>query len=178
MELLVDDLLLLARLDEGRSPNPSAVDVTSLIDDAVLDAAATHPSRTVTADREPGLVVSGDEAHLRQVLANLVNNALLHAGPEATVTISAHAAAGVCAIEVADDGIGMDADGATHAFDRFWRSDTGRVRNRAGAGLGLSIVRAIVEAHDGRVTLDTAPGRGTRVRIALPLAREAQETRN
>lgn len=174
MEVFVDDLLLLARLDEGRSPNLSAVDVTSLIDDAVLDAAATHPSRTVTADREPGLVVPGDEEHLRQVLANLVNNALVHAGPEATVTISAHAAARVCAIEVADDGDGMDADGATHAFDRFWRSDTGRVRNRAGAGLGLAIVRAIVEAHDGRVTLDTAPGRGTRVRVALPLARDAQ----
>jgi two-component system OmpR family sensor kinase len=171
MEALVDDLLLLARLDEQRPLEPSDVDLTSIINDAVLDAAATHPSRTVTADCGSGLVVPGDEARLRQVLGNLVGNALVHAGPGATVRISAHALAGVVAIEVADDGIGLDADGASHAFDRFWRSDTGRVRSRAGAGLGLSIVRAIVEAHGGRVTLDTAPGRGTRVRVALPAAR-------
>lgn len=171
MEALVDDLLLLARLDEQRSLERSGVDLTCLIKDAVLDAAATHPSRTVTADCESGLVVPGDEARLRQVLGNLVSNALAHAGQGATVRISAHALAGVVAVEVADDGIGMDADGAAHAFDRFWRSDTGRVRSRAGAGLGLSIVRAIVEAHGGRVTLDTSPGRGTRVRVAFPTAR-------
>jgi two-component system OmpR family sensor kinase len=171
MEALVDDLLLLARLDEERALERSDVDLTSMIKDAVLDSAATHPSRTVTADCESCLVVPGDEARLRQVLGNLVSNALVHAGPGATVTISAHAHAGVVAVEVADDGIGMDADGATHAFDRFWRSDTGRVRSRAGSGLGLSIVRAIVEAHGGRVSLDTAPGRGTRVRVALPVAR-------
>jgi two-component system OmpR family sensor kinase len=170
MEALVDDLLLLARLDEERPLERSGVDLAPLIDDAVLDAAATHPSRSVAADCERGIVVPGDESHLRQVLANLVRNALVHGGPGATVTVSAYSRPGVVVVDVCDDGAGMDVTAAAHAFDRFWRSDAGRVRSHAGAGLGLPIVRAIVEAHGGRVTLDTGPGSGTRVRVALPLA--------
>ena len=170
MGVLVDDLLLLARLDEGRPLERSTVDVSALLADAALDASATHPSRTVTVDASPGMTVTGDEARLRQVVANLVTNALVHGGPDAEIAVSARSIDGVCAIDVADNGRGMDADGVTRAFDRFWRADPSRVRNRSGAGLGLglSIVRAIVEAHGGRITLDSSPGAGTCVVVAIP----------
>jgi two-component system, OmpR family, sensor kinase len=165
---LVDDLLLLARLDQGRPLERAPVDLSNLIADAVLDASATHPSRPVMMSVQPGLCVIGDEARLRQVLANLVTNALVHGGGEASVTITARATGGTCAIDVIDDGPGMDTDAADHAFDRFWRGEVARTRRRAGSGLGLSIVRAIVEAHDGRITLETSPARGTLVRVVLP----------
>ena len=164
---LVDDLLLLASLDQGRPLDTAPVDISALLADAALDASATHPSRQVTVDAQQGLIIAGDEARLRQVFANLLANALTHAGPDASVRVTARSADAVCTIEIADDGLGMDADSVAHAFDRFWRGDVSRVRNRSGSGLGLSIVQAIVEAHRGRIALDSTPAGGTRVRIAL-----------
>jgi two-component system, OmpR family, sensor kinase len=166
---LVEDLLLLASLDQGRPLERALVNVSNILGDAVLDASATHPSRSVTALSEPALVVQGDESRLRQVVANLVTNALVHAGSEATVTLVARQTAeGRCVIEVVDDGDGMDAAAAAHAFDRFWRGASSRVRGGSGAGLGLSIVQAIVEAHGGSMALETAPGEGTRVTVVVP----------
>ncbi len=166
---LVEDLLLLASLDQGRPLERCPVNITNLLNDAALDASATHPSRTVEVSVGPSLLVSGDEAKLRQVVANLVTNALVHGGPDAKITLLAgRTADGRCVIEVIDDGHGMDSDAAAHAFDRFWRGDLSRVRGGSGAGLGLSIVQAIVDAHGGSMAMQTAPGAGTRVAVVVP----------
>ena len=167
---LVDDLVLLARLDEGRPLEQARVDLSGLLRDAALDASATHPSRTVRTEIVDDLAVTGDPARLHQVAANLVHNALVHAGPDATVVVRGRRQGERCVIEVADDGAGLDADQAALAFDRFWRADPARPRQANGSGLGLSIVCAIVEASGGRVALDSAPGQGTTVRVVLPAA--------
>jgi two-component system OmpR family sensor kinase len=153
------------------------VDLQPLLADAVLDASATHPSRQVTLDAGSDLVVAGDDAPLRQVFANLLGNALKYAGDGATIAITARRHGDICSVDVADDGAGMTADEVAHAFDRFWRADSSRVHNHSGAGLGLSIVRAIVEAHRGTITIDSAPSKGTRVIVTLPVWADLQETR-
>jgi two-component system, OmpR family, sensor kinase len=168
--VLVDDLLLLAHLDEGRPMELRSVDVACVLRDAAFDASATHPSRVVDVQLDAPVSVLGDEARVRQVVANLTTNALVHAGPDARVTLSARSHDGVCVIDVVDDGIGMDPAAAEHAFDRFWRNDPARTRASGGAGLGLAIVKAIVDAHHGLISLDTAPDRGTTVRVVIPSA--------
>jgi two-component system OmpR family sensor kinase len=163
---LVEDLLLLAHLDEGLSLESSPVDLSALARDAVLDASATHPSRTVISGIEDDVVTAGDEARLRQILANLVTNALVHTPDGSTVNVTVRTEGGCCVLEVADDGPGMDVASASHAFERFWRGDPGR--RAPGSGLGLSIVKSIVAAHSGTIDLTTAPGLGVRVHVALP----------
>ena len=167
---LVEDLLLLARLDEGRPLERARVDLSQVLRDAALDASATHPSRTVTTEVTDGLTVEADDARLRQVVANLVQNALVHAGPAAQVTVRGRRDGDRCVIEVTDDGVGLSARDVEHAFDRFWRADPARLRYANGSGLGLSIVRAITEASGGSVGLESATGRGTTVRVVLPAA--------
>jgi two-component system OmpR family sensor kinase len=167
---LVEDLLLLARLDEGRPLEARPVDLSAVLRDAAFDTSATHPNRLVRAEVVDDLTVVGDDARLRQVVANVVHNALTHGGPDATVTVRGRRQGDLCVVEVADDGAGMEPQQASHAFDRFWRADQARTRHANGAGLGLSIVRAITEAHGGRVALDSAPGHGTTVRVVLPAA--------
>ncbi len=171
MRGLVEDLLLLARLDQGRVLEVEPVDLAALAADAVLDASATHPSRTVRVDAPGPAVVTGDEARLRQVVSNLVSNALVHTTPTTTVVIRAVPgdSADAARLAVCDDGPGMDAEAAARAFDRFWRGDPSR-HKRGGAGLGLSIVRSIVTAHHGDVALSTTPGAGTTVEVRLPAA--------
>lgn len=169
MSGLVDDLLLLARLDEGRPLDRRSVDLGAVLTDAAFDAGATHPSRVVTAAVDGPLHTVGDEARLRQVVSNLVMNALSHGG-DSDVTISGRVESEHCVVEVSDRGPGMSADDRLHAFDRFWRGDTSRVRQATGSGLGLSIVSAIVTAHGGRATIVGGPGEGTTVRLVLPEA--------
>jgi two-component system OmpR family sensor kinase len=120
--------------------------------------------------------VEGDEARLRQVLANLLSNALVHTDAATTVEVRAERRGDVALLSVRDDGPGMAPDAAARAFDRFWRAD--RSRARTGSGLGLAIVRSIVAAHHGEVRLDTAVGTGTTVRVVLPAPDRSQETRN
>jgi two-component system, OmpR family, sensor kinase len=168
MRALVEDLLLLARLDEGRPIARGPVDLAALARDAALDASATHPSRTVVVDSPVSVVVDGDEAGLRQVVANLVTNALVHAGDDATVRVGTHCSDRFGVLTVTDDGVGMRSEDTTRAFDRFWR--TSPARARSGSGLGLSIVRSVVDAHGGQVDLRSAPGAGTTVRLVLPVA--------
>lgn len=163
---LVDDLLLLARLDEGRPLERAPVDLSVILSDAALDAGATHPTRQVTTDVAPGLIVEGDEARLRQVIGNLVTNALTHAGGD--VIIRGRRDSANCVIEVADRGPGMSSEDGAHAFDRFWRGDPSRQRSTSGSGLGLSIVAAIVHAHHGLANISSQPGQGTTVRVVLP----------
>jgi two-component system OmpR family sensor kinase len=168
MGSLIDDLLLLARLDQGRPLERAPVDLGVLAVDAAADARAREPERRVTASVAEGVIVSGDEHRLRQLVANLVGNALVHTPADAAIDARVRTDNGSAVLEIHDEGPGMPADVAARAFERFYRADASRSRHRGGSGLGLAIVRAIVDAHDGTVTLDTAPGRGTTVRVELP----------
>jgi two-component system OmpR family sensor kinase len=170
MRGLVEDLLLLARLDEGRPLAREPVDLAMLASDAVLDASATHPSRNVTVEVSEPIVVLGDEARLRQVVANLVANALVHTELPAKVTVRAERQGDLAVLSVVDDGTGMNAEDASHAFDRFWRGDPARART--GTGLGLAITRSIAEAHGGHASLESGLGTGTTVRVVVPLSSE------
>ncbi len=170
MGRLVDDLALLARLDQGRPLDAAPVDLALLAADAARDAGAMAPERAVTLDAAEPVLVTGDDHRLRQVVGNLVANALVHTPPDAAVRISAARQNGHGRLEVADDGPGMAPQVAGQAFERFWRADPARARSRGGSGLGLAIAKAIVEAHHGSVALRTAPGRGTTVTVDLPLA--------
>jgi two-component system OmpR family sensor kinase len=169
MGSLIDDLLLLARLDEGRPLRRAPVDLGVLVVDAAADARAVAPDRPVRAEPAADVLVEGDEDRLRQVLANLVHNALMHTPPGTEIVLRAHRAGeAVAVVEVADAGPGMSPEDAANAFQRFYRADGSRSRASGGSGLGLSIVQAIVEAHHGHVALTSTPGQGTTVRVELP----------
>jgi two-component system OmpR family sensor kinase len=209
MGVLVEDLLLLARLDQQRPLERRPVDLLSLAADAVQDARMIAPDRAIdlTVDSGTAFLVLGDEVRLRQVIGNLMSNALTHTpdrtpvhirlrsealgpgpaapggqqpagqqpggrepGEQAAVTLPA------AVLEVADEGPGLPPEQAERVFERFYRADQARTRQRGGTGLGLAIVAALVAAHGGTVAVDTAPGRGASFRITLPLAPETQES--
>ena len=169
MGVLVEELLLLARLDEGRPLERAPVDLTRLAADAVADAKIVAPARDVSLEQSGPVVVSGDESRLRQVATNLLVNALRHAGAEARVRVRTSVADGRAVLEVSDDGIGMSSDVAARVFEPFYRAGEASGGGEGTAGLGLSIVAAIAEAHGGDVDLRTAPGAGARFRVRLPL---------
>jgi two-component system OmpR family sensor kinase len=178
MGLLVDDLLLLARMDQQRPLDKKPVDLLALATDALIDARVTaqeHRLRLRTqggdddADVEPAVVL-GDEPRLRQVLQNLLANALTHTPAGTEVTVYVGTEAGDAVLEVSDNGPGMSPEDAERAFERFYRTDPSRTRALGGSGLGLSIVSALVTAHGGKVTLRTAPGEGATFRVTIPLA--------
>ena len=172
---LVDDLLLLARLDQGRALERDAVDLGVLAVDAAADARAMAPGRPVRATTAAGVVVDGDEHRLRQVVANLVRNALVHTPGDAAITVTSRRDGGRGVVEVRDTGPGLDSEHAARAFERFYRGDPGRARDTGGSGLGLAIVRAVAMAHGGSASLDSAPGRGTTVRVEIPLRDDGPE---
>ena len=173
MGRLVDDLLLLARFDEDRPLDTHPVDLASVAAEAVRSTRAVQPGRRLTllAAPEP-VIVTADGARLRQVIDNLISNALQHtqAGTPVTVTVAVADGAGHGQLTVADTGPGLSAEQASRVFERFYRTDRARSRASGGTGLGLSIVAALVAAHGGTVTVDTAPGRGAAFCIRLPLA--------
>jgi signal transduction histidine kinase len=184
MGLLVEDLLLLARLDQQRPLDRDPVDLLALAAEAVNDAHAVAPDRQIelvlgTGDGDVGtaLVVLGDDQRLRQVLANLVNNALTHtpAGSPVEVRVGTAPLDGRpgAAVEVVDHGPGLAPEQAERVFERFYRADPARSGGDGGTGLGLSIVAALVAVHGGTVQVDSVPGRGARFRVVLPLAPDA-----
>ena len=174
MSRLVAELLELARLDRSSSLDLTETDLSVLVHDAVADARAVEPDRPVYAEVPDHLLALVDEARIRQVLANLLGNVRAYT-PRSTPTAVRLAESGPAAVlEVADSGPGMSAENAARAFDRFHRGvsggdDASGQRENGGSGLGLSIVRAIAEAHGGQVVLGAGQGRRTRVRIWLPL---------
>jgi two-component system OmpR family sensor kinase len=178
MGLLVEDLLMLARLDQQRPLAQSPVDLLALAADAVHDASAVDRSRRIALEvqnTDPPPIVIGDEPRLRQVLANLVGNALRHtpAGTPVTVTVGTgidERAAPVVRLAVVDQGPGMSDQDAARIFERFYRADESRSRSDGGTGLGLAIVAALVARHGGTVAVQTAPGVGATFRVELPLA--------
>jgi two-component system OmpR family sensor kinase len=168
MSALVEDLLLLARLDAGRPLAAEPVDVTMLLLEAVDDARVVAPDHhwRLELPEESAIEVTGDALRLHQVVTNLLGNARRHTPPGTTVTVSA-ALGNPVVLTVHDDGPGFPAELAATAFVRFTRGDTARTREESGAGLGLSLVQAIVDAHHGTVSLDSRPG-STTLRIELP----------
>jgi two-component system OmpR family sensor kinase len=184
MGLLVEDLLLLARLDKQRPLARQPVDLLSLAADAVGDARLLAPARTIDLSVQPGaaFLVIGDEQRLRQVIGNLMSNALTHTpdGTPIEVSVSSgtldpqagdHTPAVI--VDVTDQGPGMTQEQARRVFERFYRADQARTRATGGSGLGLAIVRALVVAQGGVASVRTAEGQGATFRIALPLAPEA-----
>ena len=170
MTRLVDDLLSLAKLDEGRPLEQRPVDLSRLVADAARDAAAVDPHRPITTELDGPVVVAGDEDRLRQVIANIVGNALVHTSPAAPIELRVEAANGTARIAVTDRGQGMSPEVAARVTQRFYRADPARSRDRGGSGLGLSIADAAVSAHGGEIDVDSALGRGTTVTVSLPLA--------
>ena len=171
MGMLVDDLLLLARLDAQRPIERNRVDLLALAADAVHDVQAVAPNRKVTLEvvDGPGTPeVLGDEARLRQVLGNLVNNALQHTPETADITVRVGTDTDDAILEVVDQGPGMTQQDAMRIFERFYRTDSSREKSSGGSGLGLSIVDSLVHAHGGNVTVTTAPGQGCRFYVSLP----------
>jgi two-component system OmpR family sensor kinase len=171
MSVLIDDLLLLARLDQGRPLEQEPVDLAALCADAAADSRVIDSGWPVILDvpAEP-LVVTGDQLRLRQVLGNLVRNARVHTPPGTTITISVQCLdlERMALLTVSDDGPGIAPEALPHVFDRFYRADASRSRSSGGSGLGLSIVQAIVQSHGGRVDLTSAPG-ATTVEVRLPM---------
>jgi two-component system OmpR family sensor kinase len=168
MSALVEDLLLLARLDAGRPLDRADVDLTKLVLEAVGDARVVGPEHKWLLDLpdEP-VVVPGDEQRLHQVLTNLLNNARRHTPPGTTVTVAARVAPDAVLLTVHDDGPGLPSALAGSAFERFSRGDSSRTRASGGAGLGLSLVHAISLAHGGSVRVDSRPG-DTTFTVRLP----------
>ncbi len=169
MGTLVEDLLTLARLDETPAPRRGDADVSALAADAVADARAMAPERGISLQATSGTIVAGDPDQLRQVLANLLRNALVHTPRASPVEVTVRREGELAMLEVRDHGPGLPAAGAD-LFERFWRSERGRERGHAGAGLGLAITRAIVEAHGGSITAAQAEGGGALFTVRLPLA--------
>jgi two-component system, OmpR family, sensor kinase len=185
MGLLVEDLLLLARLDQQRPLARQPVDLLSLAGDAVHDARLLAPARTVDLSVQPGaaFLVIGDEPRLRQVIGNLMSNALTHTPDGTPIEVSIGSGTldprlpdspPAVTLDVTDHGPGMTPEQAHRVFERFYRTDQARTRATGGSGLGLAIVNALVSAHGGVASVRTAPGKGATFRIALPLAPEAR----
>lgn len=165
---LVEDLLLLARLDEERPLRLEFVDLAQLARDATADLAVVDPSRTVSLDAPAPVLTSGEPDQLRQVLANLLTNARIHTPPETEIRITVKVDGETCVLEVADDGPGIAPADRERIFERFARTDASRSRDSGGFGLGLSIVAAIVAAHGGSVHLGDPDRPGARFVVRLP----------
>jgi two-component system, OmpR family, sensor kinase len=168
MGVLVEDLLTLARLDEIAAAPHAEVDLARLVGDAVDDARATAPDRDIDSRVDGETAVRGDAHQLRQVLANLLRNALVHTPAGTAIEVSATRDGDELRLEVRDHGPGLPTDDPQEIFERFWRSEGGRERGRGGAGLGLAIVAGIVDAHGGRVEARNAAGGGASFVVHLP----------
>jgi two-component system OmpR family sensor kinase len=170
MSVMVDDLLLLARLDQGRPLDQAPVDLQQIAHDACADARAVAPSRAITLWAREAVVVRGDELRLRQVVANLVSNAIVHTPTGTPIEVSVTSNGERAALSVTDHGPGLKGEETGRVFEPFYRADPGRSRDRGGSGLGLSIVAAVVTAHGGVVQVLETPGGGATFRVELPRA--------
>ena len=168
MTSLVEDLLLLARLDEGRELDQQPVHLDALIADVVNDAAAAGPEHDWDAQLPATeVVITGDPGRLHQVLVNLLANARVHTPAGTQVTVSLTESAENVSIVVADTGPGISEDFLPRLFERFTRDDSSRARATGSTGLGLAIVHAIVAAHRGTLSVTSEPG-DTRITVELP----------
>jgi two-component system OmpR family sensor kinase len=169
MSLLVDDLLLLARLDEGRPLERERVDLAAVVAEGVDAARVVEPARTIELSVVP-TEVTGDATRLRQVLDNLLANARTHTPAGTPVSVDLRHGDGKAELSVADHGPGLTEEQRERVFERFYRADSSRTRASGGAGLGLSIVTAVTEAHEGTAEARPTPGGGATFVITLPLS--------
>ena len=169
MSLLVEDLLLLARLDEGRPLEREPVELATVAAEAIDAARVLDATRPLRSELEPAWVV-GDHDRLRQAIDNLLSNVRAHTPPETRIAIAVRPVAGMAEIRVSDTGPGLDPDDAARVFRRFYRTDGSRTRASGGVGLGLSIVDAVVRAHGGRAVAEPTPGGGATFVLSIPLA--------
>jgi two-component system OmpR family sensor kinase len=167
---LVDDMLVLARLDQGRQLENEPVDLQAIARDAVADAHVVAPQREISLTAPASVIVSGDDTRLRQVLGNLVRNAIVHTPQDTSIEVAVSTEDGVGRMSVADHGPGLTTDDEARIFEPFYRADPSRSRDSGGAGLGLSIVSAVVTAHGGRVKVSQTTGGGATFEVELPLA--------
>jgi two-component system OmpR family sensor kinase len=184
MGVLVENLLLLARLDELPEMQMVPVNLRELAQHAAQDTRAVAPEREIALTADAEVWVLGDPEQLRQVLANLTRNAVIHTPAGSAIEITVRAQDDQATVEVRDHGPGLPADADERLFERFWRTEGGRARGRGGAGLGLAIVKAIVQSHHGDAHAGNAPGGGAVFRVTLPIMPAApsvgspQETNN
>jgi len=167
---LVDDMLVLARLDQGRPLELEPVDLQAIATDAVADARAVAPQRDIKLTSSGSVVVNGDDTRLRQVLGNLVRNAIVHTPPQTPIDINLSTEDSVAKLSVTDHGPGLPVEDTDRIFEPFYRADPSRSRDSGGAGLGLSIVSAVVTAHGGHVKVRETEGGGATFEVELPLA--------
>jgi len=168
---LLDDLLLLARLDEGAEHDLHLVDVRSCIARVVASCAASAREKEIRLNVQVGNDIEpiyGDPAHVVRILGNLVDNAVRYTPRGGTVEVEARLAGSAAVIRVTDTGIGIERTAASHVFERFWRADPAR-RASEGAGLGLAIARALARRHGGDITVSSSPGLGSTFRVLLPV---------
>jgi two-component system, OmpR family, sensor kinase len=171
---LVEELLLLARLDQGLPLEREPVDMAAVVEAAVDAARASDPERPIDVDSQSPLVVLGAESRLRQVVDNLLTNARVHTPARTPVHVRVSADDKRAVVEVSDEGPGVPAEEADRIFERFHRIDRSRARSQGGVGLGLAIVRSVVEAHGGAVVYRPRPRGGSVFRVSLPLALAAR----
>ena len=179
MGILVEDLLMLARLDQQRPLSERPVDVLALAADAVQDGRVLAPERDISLSVRSGsaFIVIGDDVRLRQVIGNLMSNALRYTPVESPIIVIVRSGRldgrPAVVLEVEDHGPGLPPEQAERVFERFYRADPARTRADGGTGLGLAIVAGLVAAHGGTVELETAPGEGATFRVTLPLEPDA-----
>src|SRR5262249_1331256 len=169
MSLLVEDLLLLARLDEGRPLEQEPVDLAQVVGEAVDAARIVDHDRPIDVAVEPATVI-GDRDRLRQIVDNLFANVRSHTPPGTKVAVGLHSVNGRVELSVSDTGPGLSDEQAAQVFERFYRVDSSRARASGGVGLGLSIVAAVAHAHGGSAEARTTPGGGATFVVAIPLA--------
>jgi two-component system OmpR family sensor kinase len=172
MSVLVEDLLLLARLDEGRPLERKRVELKGIVADAVDTAQVVDPERRIEVELDEATVF-GDPDRLRQIVDNLLANVRAHTPPESPFRVSLQRLGGRAVVAVSDTGPGLTEEQRTRVFERFYRADSSRTRASGGVGLGLSIVAAVANAHGGEVTAESTFGEGATFRIELPLAVDA-----
>jgi two-component system OmpR family sensor kinase len=168
MGVLVEDLLSLARLDEEPEREPELLDLADLAGDAAADARATAPERPITLEAHGPAVITGDPLQLRQVLANLLRNAIIHTPAGTPIEVGVAEQPGWVTLSVRDHGPGIPAEARKKLFERFYRKEGGRERGRGGSGLGLAIVDGVVSAHGGSVSITDTPGGGATFEVRLP----------
>jgi two-component system, OmpR family, sensor kinase len=176
MSRLVADLLLLARFDTGRPLQRRPTDLASLAAEAVQRARVMDPGRPIRIEAADPVIVDGDEERLQQVIDNLIGNALRHTPSGSPVAVTVTGGASHANLTVTDHGPGMTEEQASRVFERFYRTDDARTRERGGAGLGLAIAASLAAAHGGEITVDTAPGQGAAFHLRLPQAYTLQGT--
>ena len=166
---IVSELLTLARADAGQRLEKRPVELDRVMLDALADMRTVAQGRRLEVENFEPAVVQGDADRLKQLLVNLMDNAIKYSPPDAPVTIELRSSFGEAILTVRDDGIGISADDLPHVFERFYRADPARSRDPGGTGLGLAIAKWIVEQHEGAISIESSTGLGTTVTVRLPL---------